>query len=171
MSGANLIFAGFSVLFAAEPPSKLGASNGEQFLPYAIGAVCAIGVILVGLVICRRSTASPRIEETPAEGKLPPIYLAPNQLWSLVLPTVSVLGLGAATIFYVIPHFQDLDRTTKELQSPTYIPSVQFQRPTAFDFKPTPLPPPQINPPPFVPPPPPRVPQYTVDSKGFVHKR
>jgi hypothetical protein len=193
MLGANLASAGIWVLFAAEPTPAFDVKNLEQILPYAIGGVFAFGVVIVGLLMSRRNSAAAQPVVDGVEDQLPPIYKAPNQLWSLVLPSVIVLGIGGGIVCFVIPLFQEVSKGAEDFQATLRAnhaaaiqsvlnSDVKFPMGPAVEFKPIQLPPqPQIQIPQFVPPPqihiphfqppPPHIPHIYVDRQGFIHSR
>lgn len=188
MLGANLAAAGMTGLFAAEPAPAVDSGNMGQYLPYVVGGVFTLVVVIVGLVLSRKSTPVEQpVEEDAAEGQKPDVYLAPNPLLKLILPGILVVALGVGIIFFVVPLFQDLAKarqnareTVNESIKAKYddvMKSISSQNPQfpmgpAVQVPPIQYVQPQINMPKItVTPPMPRIPQVYVDSKGIVRTR
>jgi L-lactate permease len=186
MLGANLASVGISALFAAEPTPAFDVKALGPYLPYAIGGVFTLGVIVVGLVMSRKKSAQ-TFEDVDGidPEQAAAVYVAPNPLWKCVVPGVFILVVGAGIVFAVIPLYQqffaarqayqatlknqqeeamktvlsNLNNTNFQLQQ---VPPVQFQQPVPFT-------PPKINMPVIQPQI--KIPQIYVDSKGMIHSR
>lgn len=184
MWGANLAFVHVPAILAAESTTSL--KNLAPYLPYVIGGVFTLGVIVVGLAMSRKQPALTPEAASGSPEELPPeLRVAPNPLWSLVLPGLGLLALGGALAFVFVPLFQDISDAREDFKSAvksSYQEAIQsatssdFKMPASHlpEFKPiSPIQPiqvPQIDMSKFQPPPP-HIPQVRVDSKGMIHVR
>ncbi len=182
MLEANLSAAGLCVLLATEP-SALDGINVGQIFPYLVGAMCVLGVVVVGLVMSRsNSTGVPSAANDPSEGQLVRLYSSPNHLWKLVVPAIVVLGLGGAGFYFVLPvlkNVADVKASWEEQMKANQEAAKKKSRHDSFVYyprgsspapKPTP-PRPQPLVPGFEPPPPPNLPPTYIDSRGTLRIR
>ena len=177
-----MLAANLSGLFAAKPLARDGI-NLEQIFPYLVGIVLALGIILVGLVMCRSGSKSTRLAaDRSVEEQLDRIYTGPSQLWKLVFPASAILLLGGVGLYFVLPAVKGLsdwktsiveqakanqEAIKKKARHDSF---VYYPRGTPPAPKPTP-PPPQPLVPGFAPPPPPHVPSTYIDSRGVLRVR
>jgi hypothetical protein len=150
-----------------------------QILPIGIGAACTVGIVVVGLLMSRKSSSA-------ATGGI----ADSNPLGGFVFPGVIVLMIGGGIYYAFSPALQELKEAREEfgsdlqsslqkkhsdIQTMLNRNPIDLPKAPQFNFQPVQLPNVQINPnqfqPRFIPPPPPPQPHIYIDRRGMIHTR